>query len=92
MFMNKLLGIPNTSEKGVITLDNLPSGSKARIVEIRVASLNIADRLYQIGFVPGSIVEVVANYCKGPIIVKIHGCETAISRGIASKIIVEKID
>lgn len=74
------------------TLDNLPSGSIARVVKIIDTCRGFINRLYQLGILPGVIVEVVANYGCGPIVVKIHGSETAIGRGIARRIIVERLE
>lgn len=74
------------------TLDNLPSGSKARIVRIMDSCKGFINRLYQLGILPGAVIEVVANHGCGPVVIKIHESETAIGRGIARRIIVEKID
>ncbi len=74
--------------KPVTTLDTLPPGTRARIIDIR-GGRGIIYRLYQMGFTPGSIVEVVANYGYGPIVIRIRGVETAIGRGVARKIFVE---
>ncbi len=73
------------------TLDMLPTGSRARIVGYTMKSGGWVYRLYQMGFTPGAIVEVVANYGYGPIIVRIMGVEVAIGRGIARRIIVEPL-
>lgn len=76
----------------ITTLDSIPTGCRARVTKILSIGKGIVDRLYQLGIVPGVIVEIVANYGYGPVVVKIHGSETAIGRGIARKIVVEKID
>ncbi|OYT40426.1 MAG: iron transporter FeoA [Desulfurococcales archaeon ex4484_58] len=73
-----------------VTLDMLPSGRRAKIVSI-VGGRGLTYRLYQMGFTPGAIVEVVSNYGYGPIIVRVMGVETAIGRGVARKILVEPL-
>lgn len=71
-----------------ITLDLLPPGSRARIVSIQSRGRWIY-RLYQMGLIPGSIVEVVVNYGYGPLVIRVHGVEFSIGRGIARRIMVQ---
>nr|WP_052833950.1 FeoA family protein [Staphylothermus marinus] len=72
------------------TLDTLPSGAKARIIGFAHGG-GWLYRLYQMGFTPGAIIEVVANYGKGPLIVRIMGAEVAVGRGIARRILVQPL-
>ncbi|HIE53583.1 MAG TPA: ferrous iron transport protein A [Chromatiaceae bacterium] len=70
-----------------VTLDILPPGTKARVVDIRGRGGWIY-RLYQMGLTPGITVEVVANYGRGPIVIRVRGIEVAIGRGVARRILV----
>ncbi len=74
-----------------VVLEELPSGSRARIVEI-IGRGGWIYRLYQMGLTPGVIVDVVMNIGRGPIIIRVMGVEVAIGRGIARRIIVEPIN
>ena len=72
----------------VIPLDRLPPGARGEIVDVAWRGHGFLHRLYQMGLTPGTVVEVVANYGRGPLIVRVRGVETAIGRGIASRILV----
>ncbi len=74
-----------------VALEELPSGSRARIVEI-IGRGGWIYRLYQMGLTPGVIVDVVLNIGRGPVIIRVMGVEIAIGRGIARRIIVEPIN
>ncbi|ADI31937.1 FeoA family protein [Staphylothermus hellenicus] len=72
------------------TLDMLPVGARARIAGFTRGG-GWMYRLYQMGFTPGAIIEVVANHGRGPIIVRIMGVEVAVGRGIARRILVQPL-
>ncbi|MCD6301816.1 MAG: ferrous iron transport protein A [Staphylothermus sp.] len=72
------------------SLESLPPGKRAKIVGYMKGG-GWTYRLYQMGLTPGAVIEVVANYGKGPIIVRVMGVEIAIGRGIARRIIVEPL-
>lgn len=74
-----------------VALEELPSGSRARVVEI-IGRGGWIYRLYQMGLTPGVVVDVVMNIGRGPIIIRVMGVEIAIGRGIARRIIVEPIN
>jgi len=73
----------------VLTLDLAKPGSKVRIVNID--GRGWVQRLYQMGLLPGSVAEVVANYGVGPVVLRVMGSEVALGRGIARRIIVEEV-
>lgn len=73
----------------LLGLDELPRGAKARVVRIE-AGTRALRRLVEMGFTPGAIVEVVADY-GGPILVKVRGTVIAIGRGMARKVLVEPL-
>ncbi|WP_434731448.1 ferrous iron transport protein A [Thermogladius sp. KZ2Tp1] len=73
----------------MLTLDNARPGARLRIVS--VDGRGWVQRLYQMGLLPGSIVEVVSNYGVGPVVLRVMGVEVAIGRGIARRIYVEEV-
>jgi ferrous iron transport protein A len=75
----------------VVPLDTLPTGARAQIVDILAKGQGIFYRLYQMGMTPGTIIDVVANYGAGPIIIRVRGVETALGRGIARRILVRPL-
>ncbi len=72
------------------TLDMLPTGAKAKIIGVARPG-GWVYRIYQMGLTPGAIIEIVANYGRGPIIIRVMGVEIAIGRGIARRILVQPI-
>ncbi len=72
-----------------VTLDILPPGSRARILSIHGGGW--VHRLYQMGIIPGEIVEVVINYGRGPIVIRVRGIDVSIGRGIARRILVQPL-
>lgn len=72
----------------VLTLDEVPVGVKVKVISI-LGGHGIANRLMQMGLTPGTIIEVVNNI--GPIIVKVRGTTIALGRGMARKVIVERV-
>lgn len=75
--------------KGVVTLDMLPPGSRARVVHID-AGTRALRRLIEMGITPGTVVEIVRNY-GGPILVRVRGTIIALGKGMARKVLVEPL-
>ncbi len=74
------------------TLNQVYENRKAKIVDIE-GGAGIRQRLSQMGIHPGDIVTVVRyGALRGPILIKVHGSQIALGRGIASKIIVEEME
>jgi ferrous iron transport protein A len=73
----------------IISLDMVREGS--RVIVVEVGSYGWSRRLYQMGIVPGSKLEVVFNKGVGPVVVRVGDTEVSIGRGIAKKILV-KVD
>ena len=70
-------------------LESLPTGTKAKIVEIK-GGANFIQRLYQMGLTPGTTVEVVMN-SRGPVVVRVRGVTVALGRGMAARVFVESV-
>jgi ferrous iron transport protein A len=79
-----------TALNSTVTLDMLPTGTRARILAVN-SGAGWVYRLYQMGITPGVIVEVVANYGVGPIIIRVRGVEISLGRGVARRILVEPL-
>lgn len=75
----------------ITSLDLVKSGLKAIVREIHQLG-NISGRLYSMGILPGTELEVVVNRGHGPIVVRVKGDEIALGRGLARKILVEVLD
>ena len=76
--------------EGALPLERVPSGTKVKVVAV-IAGTGATNRIYQMGIVPGSIIEVVDNnlmYPWTPVLVRVHGMTIALGRGLASKILV----
>ena len=52
----------------------------------------VNNRLTSLGFTPGAEINVVQNYGRGPLIVRVRGSRVALGRGEAQKIIVQGTD
>ncbi len=74
------------------TLSHICEDKKARVIEIQ-GGTGVRQRLSQMGIHPGDIVTVVrCGALRGPILIRVHGCQVALGRGVASKIIVEEME
>ncbi len=71
------------------SLDSLRPGDRGRIVHIE-GGPGLVRKLSLMGFTPGTIVEVVSVF-RGPVLVRVRGSVVAIGRGVARRIIVERI-
>lgn len=88
----------------MILLSETPEGEKVKIVEIRGGGFGkmhdagngcgkgVINRLRAMGIGMGQVVEVLHNPGIGPILVKVGESRIAIGRGMASKILVEKVE
>lgn len=80
------------SENNEYTLDRVQMNC-AVIVRKIDGGLGIRKRLNTIGIHRGDIITVKrSGIMRGPILVKVHGMEVAIGRGMAAKIIISDIN
>lgn len=76
----------------LIPLAFLMPGEKGEIVGFE-GGRGLTRRLYEIGFIPSAIVEVLSSYGSGPLLLLINGTtRIAIGRGIGMKIIVRRVE
>ncbi|MEW6012519.1 MAG: FeoA family protein [Elusimicrobiales bacterium] len=66
------------------------NNKKLKVVQIN-GGHNIVKKLNSMGIFDGSLIEKIASYNHGPVIVKVMNSQLAIGRGMAEKIIVEEI-
>ena len=79
-----------------MTTDNVTYLSAVRNGEfVRVRALGgghrFLSRLAALGFTPGARLQVVQNYGHGPIIVSLRDTRIALGRGVAHRILVERL-
>ncbi len=74
------------------TLDKIFENKKAKVIDIQ-GGQGIRQRLGQMGIHPGDIITILRfGVLRGPILIEVHGSQVALGRGIASRIVVEKIE
>jgi ferrous iron transport protein A len=71
-----------------VSLGDVAAGQKAMVRELW-GGREFSQRVAALGFTPGAEVTVIQNYGRGPMIVSVRGCQVALGRGEASKIVVE---
>ncbi len=69
-----------------VPLASVPEGSRVVVVSV-AGGVGARRRLLEMGFAPGSEVEVIANR-RGPVVVRVRGVTVALGRGMAAKILV----
>lgn len=71
-----------------VPLTEVPEGSRVVVVGIACCGAGMRRRLLEMGFAPGSEVEVVRN-SRGPVVVKVRGVTVALGRGLAARVLVK---
>ncbi len=74
------------------TLADAKAGRRYRVVGIN-GGRSVYERLYDMGILPGTVVEVInQSFLRGPIRVRVGGSDVAIGRGVAVRIVVEEFN
>jgi len=74
-----------------MTLNTIKENQKVKVVSIS-GGWGIRQRLGCLGIHPGDIITIKRSaIMQGPILIKIHGNQVALGRGVASRILVEVI-
>jgi ferrous iron transport protein A len=73
------------------SLTDLITGEHATVFSFE-GGRTVNNRLTSLGFTPGTEINVVQNYGRGPLIVKVRGSRVALGRGEAQKIIVRETE
>ena len=83
-------GVADHDEVVVSTLADLPAGARARIVDVRdAASPSTARRLVDLGFTPGTEVEMLRRApLADPVVFRVAGYEIALRRAQARAVLV----
>ncbi|MEA2021180.1 MAG: FeoA family protein [Candidatus Caldatribacteriota bacterium] len=73
----------------VMTLDKVKENQKVKVVNIS-GGWGVRQRLGCLGIHPGDIITIMRSaIMQGPILIKIHGNQVALGRGVASRVFVE---
>ena len=72
------------------SLSNVRSGESVQIRRM-AGGHGFLSRLATLGFTPGTRLEVVQNYGRGPIIVRLRDTRVALGRGEATMILVQRV-
>jgi|YelNatPaOPRAMG01_1025707.scaffolds.fasta_scaffold98561_1 ferrous iron transport protein A len=73
----------------MMSLSDTAAGDVVKVVEID-AGRGLKLRLEQLGLFPGSLIEVLSNN-RGHVLIKAQGAVISLSKGIASKVLVDKV-
>ena len=74
-----------------ITLDTVKENQEVKIISVS-GGWGIRQRLSCLGIHPGDMIKIKkSDIMRGPILIKIHGNQVALGRGIANRILVEAI-
>jgi ferrous iron transport protein A len=76
--------------KSLRALSELPVKKRAFVRALR-GGKGFASRMGTLGFVPGSVVTMMQNYGRGPVLVLIKNVRVALGRGEAFKVLVEQL-
>jgi len=75
----------------VMTLDKVKENQKVKVANIS-GGWGVRQRLGCLGIHPGDMITIKRSaIMQGPILIKIHGNQVALGRGVASRIFVEVI-
>jgi ferrous iron transport protein A len=74
--------------QGLQALSDLPAKKRAFVRVLR-GGRDFTGRMGTLGFVPGSVVTVIQNYGRGPVLVTVKDVRVALGRGEALKVLVE---
>lgn len=77
-----------TAQNPVICLDECPEGSLLHVSMIKEFAKH--SRLIDIGIIPGELIELRRKLSNKSVVVKVKGCDIALSPEIASNIMVER--
>jgi len=81
-------GPSNSFKYPPMPLSMVESGKNVRLVSLQ-AGRGLAQRLAEMGFIPGVEIHVVNNGITGPVVVLVKGSRLVLGRGMAYKILVE---
>jgi Fe2+ transport system protein FeoA len=72
-------------------LSQIRTGERVVITALREGN-ELNRRLASLGFTPGVDIEIMQNFGRGPMIVKVRGTKVALGRGEADKIKVGRLE
>ncbi len=75
----------------MVPLNRIRPGEKVEIIDVR-AGRGLSGRLASMGFYPGTVVRVISNVGRGPLIVAKEGIRLGLGFGMARKILVRILE
>jgi len=78
----------DTGIEPLLPLSELKTGNHG-VLELMHAGRGLSSRLTSLGLTPGTIVTVLQNYGRGPLIVNVRGTHVALGRGLAKHLMVK---
>jgi len=78
-------------DKHVSALSEFGEGDVVRVVGI-AGGERLIGRLGDLGLFPGSVLEIVSGGGRGPAIIRLEASRFALGRGMAEKILVERVE
>jgi len=83
---------PNDTKQTVLTLDAMDANRTVTVTSIQ-GGWNVRQRLNQMGIHIGDDLEVRrCCFMGGPILIRVHGTEVALGRGLAKKVVLDPIE
>jgi len=76
---------PRPATEAEFALGKLPPGESA-VIKTCGGGRESLGRCLSMGFTPGSVIKMMENYRRGPVLVRVHDTEVAIGRQLAEKI------
>lgn len=81
----------DTAATSLIPLNELKTGRRG-IVRRLHGGRHFANRVYELGFLPGSEITMLENYGNGPVLVSVRGARVALGNREAARIQVEALE
>jgi DtxR family Mn-dependent transcriptional regulator len=87
-----LLVKPITDKEATGTTEEIPlselTSGQTGVIRSYTGGRGMLGRCLSLGFTPGSVVKMIRNYKKGPLLVKVRDSEVALGRQVADKILI----
>lgn len=78
-------------QETINSLDAVPPGRRIRVRQLR-GGINLVEHLKALGITDGVELQVVQNGETGPLVVLMGEAQVSLGRGVALKVLVEKVE
>ncbi|KAF0110234.1 MAG: ferrous iron transport protein A [Chloroflexi bacterium] len=72
-------------------LSEIKTGDQVTLFSIKVGR-ELTSRLTSLGLTPGTVIEVLQNFGRGPLIVNVRGTHVALGRREAARLLVQGVE